>query len=214
MVKFYTSDGEWAGAGKGDAKVGAPVADSGPPSGYYQPDETPPPRAQVKAEPPPPPDPVEKMTPEQQYIWRMAKTARARVSAQIGEGADAWGYIEFREKNQPPTEVLTTRQLAEMGVEVIARPFGFLLKAGGEVIVATAWPSNEPQRPSNHELYRLDVDRGGPPPIGSNATNRGGPSASRVPARGAASDGYAGMHTAYGDYGIETGRYEAQGLSR
>lgn len=215
MVKFYTSDGDWAGAGREETKVGAPLPDNGDSGGVFQPDEQPAHVAQVKPQAPPPtPDPVEKMTPEQQYIWRMSKTARARVSAQIGEGADAWGYIEFREKNQPPTDILTTRQLADMGVEVIARPFGFLLKAGGEVIVATAWPSNDPQRPPNHELYRLDVDRGGPPPIGSNATNRGGPPASRVATRGASSDGYGGMHTAYGDYGVETGRYAAQGLSQ
>lgn len=185
-------------------------------SGFYQPveDPAPPPApvAQVKPEPPPPPpDPVDKMTAEQQYVWRMAKTARARVSAKVGEGSDAWGLIEFRERNQLPTDIISTRQLVDMGIEVVARPFGFLLKAGGETIVATAWPTNEPVRNPNHELYRLDGGRSGDPAaLASNASNAAVSAGRGTSAAPAGDWGIA----SYGDMGQQTGAYVGHGVGR
>lgn len=136
---------------------------------YQQPSAPMAPQGQPEA-PAPKPDPIDKMTPEQAYIWRLAKSARVRVSAVIGEGADAWGVVEFRKENQPPQEVLSTRQLQEMGVEVEHREFGFLLRANGEVIVATQWPTHEIIRSNVHELYRLDKD-GTRPDAAAHASN-------------------------------------------
>lgn len=106
----------------------------------------------------PPPDPLADLTPTQRYVFEMAKTARARVSAVVGEGAQAWGVIEFRMRNQPPIEVLNTRQLQAMGVKVTPTGYGFMLEAGGQTVVATQWPTHEIVRSTNHELYRLDRD--------------------------------------------------------
>lgn len=119
------------------------------------------------------PDPIDKMTPEQAYVWRMAKGTRARTAAMVGDGDDRWGIIEFRKENQPAMEVLSTRDLVTMGISVEPRDFGFLLRAGGEVIIATAWPTNDPIRPNHHELYRLDRDGasgGAPDAHASNAS--------------------------------------------
>lgn len=110
------------------------------------------------------PDVTEGMTPEQAYVWNLSKRARVRVAIKVGEGADARGVIEFREQNQPPTEALDVRQLRAMGITVEGRPYGFLLTAHGESIVATAWPTNEVTRDRKEELYCLDCGPGGTAP--------------------------------------------------
>lgn len=157
LWNFFSGGVDITGRGGEDA-ASAPVKDSTA-GGVWQQDT-----AQVRStgpsappsKPPPPPDPVDKMTAEQQYVWRMAKGARARVSAMIGAGDDMHGIIEFRKENQPPMDVMDTRHLIAMGIEVETKPYGFILRANGESIVATMWPTNEPVRPNNHELYRLD----------------------------------------------------------
>lgn len=174
LYRFFTGKAEMVeGQGEQAVAVSAPtrINDATPrPRGeVYQPQASAQP---VPVKPPPKADPIDKMTPEQAYIWRIAKTARARAAARMGDGAHVWGLIEFRERNQPPVEVISTRHLQAMGIEVEAKPYGFLLKAGGEAIVATAWPTNEPQRPPSHELYRLDKGRdGSPEAIASNASD-------------------------------------------
>lgn len=190
LFRFFTGDASMVKAAEVEP-VGAPVSDL-PPGVWQEPmsDEARPVAAAKPVPPPPPPDPVDKMTPEQAHVWRIAKGARARAAASMGQGASAWGVIEFREKNQPPVEVLTTRQLQAMGVEIQPTAYGFVLRAGGEVIIATAWPTNEVVRPSHHELYRLDRDQPAAPALASNASNAG--PAGRVQPLPVYSSGYAG----------------------
>lgn len=153
LAKFFTGNTKMDNR-EAKEPVSAPVAER-PVGQVYQPASREAASAQP-TKPPPPPDPIDKMTSEQAYIWRLSKTHRARASAKLGEGADVWGMIEFREKNQPASEMLTTRQLEAMGVKVEPTAYGFKLTANAESIIATQWPTNEVLRPATHELYRLD----------------------------------------------------------
>jgi zona occludens toxin len=142
-----------------EAEPVAEVVEQAPaPGEVYQP-ATPPAAATVREVEP---DPVDEMTPTQAYVYELSRDGRARASAIVGQGADAWGVIEWRARNQPASEVLTTRQLEAMGVGVEATAFGFVLTMGTETVIATAWPAHEVVRGPTHELYRLDKPQAAP----------------------------------------------------
>ena len=153
LVKFFTGGADMLVAG---AEVEPEPLQQASPSGYFQPEIAG--VSPAAAVPLAKPDPRDNMSEPQRYVFELLDEARPRVSAVVGAGSEAWGVVEFRAKNQPPMEVLTTRQLAAMGFEVTPTDYGFLLEAEGQTIVATQWPTNEVVRSNSHELYRLDKE--------------------------------------------------------
>lgn len=95
----------------------------------------------------------EALTPEQRYVWDMTEKARIRFTgaAQIGERV--WGWVEWYDSSSVVQDRLELAQVRALGVSVTVHPYGLRLEAGGEAIIATAWPLNLPAREPAARLY-------------------------------------------------------------
>ncbi len=94
-----------------------------------------------------------KLTPEQRYVWQLSEAHRVRLAAMIGQGSKALGLVEWVDSSQRVQERLTLQQLRDLGVDVTVHVYGVRLDAGGERLIATAWPMNMPLREEQPRLY-------------------------------------------------------------
>ncbi|WP_313206947.1 zonular occludens toxin domain-containing protein [Stenotrophomonas sp.] len=113
------------------------------------------------------PDPMADLTQEQQYIVKLADSARIRLGAiaQVPSGDRAW--IQWISSNgNEVIEEMEMTQIRALGFRVTVEAYGVRIAAKKHVMIATAWPYTQPIRERDARLYNLsrDGDPTGPAP--------------------------------------------------
>lgn len=96
---------------------------------------------------------MEAMTPEQLYVWQLTEKARIRFTGSLVSGGKHHGFLEWYDSSENLLDRLSLDQVEAMGVAVNVLAFGVKLVAGGEAIIATAWPVARPVRDQEPRLY-------------------------------------------------------------
>ena len=147
------------------------------------------------------------MTPGQRYVVDLATKGRVRLAARAQTAGRELIVVEWLDTSGVALERLTGAALESLGIELTYTAAGVILVAGTDAIVATGWPAPVVVREQDQRLYRLDKE-------GSIA---GDAEAQRAVASDRGSTGQGGESwsmAAYGDMGVQTGRYQATGLAR
>lgn len=103
----------------------------------------------------PPPDPYRDMTPEQRYLIDLCEKGRIRLQARAEVAGEVKAWIEWIDTNGLPIESLDLDQIRALGWMVLPVPYGIRLKANDHVLIATAWPHQQPVRDTDQRLYNL-----------------------------------------------------------
>lgn len=147
------------------------------------------------------------MTPGQRYVVELATKGRVRLAARAVTQGRELIVVEWLDSGGMAIERLTGPALESLGIELTYTAAGVILRAGTDAIVATGWPAPAVIRDQEQRLYRLDRDSRD----GGNAERQ------RTVAPVAATTGTGGdswSMAAYGDMGIQTGRYVGEGIGR
>jgi zona occludens toxin len=119
------------------------------------------------------------LTASQRYVVELAARGRVRLAVRVTQAKVDHVILEWIGDNGLPVERLTGVALADMGFKVDSRPFGVLLTAGTESIVATQWPLIRVVREAEAQLYR--IDNGAPAPALPSEASQGGRRATETP---------------------------------
>jgi zona occludens toxin len=112
------------------------------------------------------------LTASQRYVVELAARGRVRLAVWVTQAKVDYVILEWIGDNGFLVERLIGMVLADMGFKVDSRPFGVLLMAGTELIVATQWPLTRVVREAEAQLYR--IDDGAPVPALPSEASQGG----------------------------------------
>lgn len=117
-----------------------------------------------------------------EYVASLGKLGRPRLALFYKSATGTRALVEWRNQSNIVVEALTLKQLATLGVSVaVSMERAQLDLGGGEFVIATPWPVDEPVREGDHRLYSLDPERpaGAVPPSVSEPAAATGPALSQ-----------------------------------